>query len=376
MIFGILNLAFGQTSNASVKPTYLFGDVTEVSAKSLSIKTKTGQSELVLTEKTAFKRASADFNIATATPGELADISVGDQVTVSSLLGADGKSMIARTVYIVTKSVLLQKQAKDSELWKTRGISGKVASVNPTTSQITVDVPGLMNKTAITVTLKQDAKILRYSGDSVKFSDAKSSTLPEIKIGDQISALGDKGEDGTTLLAEAVVTGTFLQMPGTVKSVDTAKNEVIIRDTKGKDITVALGGAILMKRFPPEMAERMAMARAGGGVRPATGGPAQAPQGQQGPGRGTTRGGSRGGIEEMLERLPNITVAEIKPGEQIGLLILVSGPAPAIGDSIKAIKLIAGIEPFMRMQASSPSPNRGQGVQGGFTIPGLEGGGF
>jgi hypothetical protein len=379
LILGVFAGLFGQTPDAAVKPSYFAGDIASINAGSIVITTKAGPKEIVLTEKTAFKRASAeDFNLATATTGTLTDISVGDKATVSALLAADGRSMNARTVYFVTKADISQKRSKDSERWKTRGIFGKVASVNVSTNQITVDIPRPMGKTVVTVTLQQDAKVLRYSDDSIMFSDARKSNLSEIKPGDQISVLGNKGEDGTTLNAEAIVTGTFLQLPGTVKFVDRTQNEVVIKDSKGKDVTVALSGAIMLKRFPPEIAERMA-ARSNGGFRPRTGQGQQSPSTTQAqPVQGSTNmpGGSRGGgIEEMLERLPNITVADLKPGEQIGLLILVSGTAPKVGDHIKAIKLIAGIEPFLRMQTASPGANR-QGVQGGFTIPGLDGSGF
>ena len=36
--------------------------------------------------------------------------------------------------------------------------------------------------------------IRRYAPDSVKFADAKESTLAEIKVGDQVRARGDKSD--------------------------------------------------------------------------------------------------------------------------------------------------------------------------------------
>lgn len=83
-------------------------------------------------------------------------------------------------------------------------------------------------------------------------------------------------------------------------------------------------------------------------------------------------GGPRGGIDEMIERFPTITAADLKVGEQIGVL---STKANGSG-KIKAIKLLAGVEPFIRMAqmaAAAQGGGRGQGSQIGLSIPGLDG---
>ena len=49
----------------------------------------------------------------------------------------------------------------------------------------------------------------RYAPDSVKFSDAKPSSMSELKAGDQARVLGDKTGDAVT--AEVVVSGSFPQ---------------------------------------------------------------------------------------------------------------------------------------------------------------------
>jgi hypothetical protein len=85
-------------------------------------------------------------------------------------------------------------------------------------------------------------------------------------------------------------------------------------------------------------------------------------------------GGAGGGnIDDMIERFPNITVADLKVGDMIALSSTKNGAA----DKIKAIKLLAGVEPFLRMAAAtSGGGRRGGGVEGGFSIPGLDGIGF
>ncbi|MBA2735627.1 MAG: hypothetical protein H0U50_02450, partial [Pyrinomonadaceae bacterium] len=116
--------------------------------------------------------------------------------------------------------------------------------------------------------------------------------------------------------------------------------------------------------------------RAGGGMRPPQAGNPQSGQNQGGQGRGGfgggMRGGGQGGIDDMLERFPNITVAELKPGD----MIAVSSTKTADANRITAIKLLAGVEPFLRMAQASGAGSGGQrrqGGQGSFNIPGLDG---
>lgn len=85
------------------------------------------------------------------------------------------------------------------------------------------------------------------------------------------------------------------------------------------------------------------------------------------------RGGAQGGIDDMLERFPNITVADLKAGD----MIAVSSTKSANAARLTAIKLLAGVEPFLRAAQASGGNNNGGGQRGGgqttFNIPGLDG---
>jgi hypothetical protein len=72
----------------------------------------------------------------------------------------------------------------------------------------------------------------------------------------------------------------------------------------------------------------------------------------------------------MLERFPSITVADLKPGE----VIAVSSTKTANLDRITAIKVLAGVEPFLRVAQAqaAASGGRGQGTLS-LDIPGLDG---
>ena len=222
---GAFGLVFGQTPDGGLKPTYVMGDLMAIGDKKLTVNTKTGPVDIIIADKTAFKRASAEnLSLTTATPGAMTDISVGDKLTISGFPAADGKSIAARNVYFVTKADIAAKNAKESAEWRTRGIAGKVVTVNQQTNQIDVEIRTLTGSTNLKLTPKSDAKYLRYAPDSEKFNEAKDSTFAEVKAGDMIRTLGDKSTDGLAFTADKVLTGAFQTVAGTVVSIDAAKN--------------------------------------------------------------------------------------------------------------------------------------------------------
>jgi ribosomal protein L24 len=377
--FILIIVSVGSAQNDPLKPSVLTGDVTSVTDTKIVLNSKTGSIDVVLNSKTEFKRVPPENpTLKAAVESSVSEIGVGDKLMVTGILAADGKSVPARAVYVMTQSEISKKKAKDAEMWRTRGIAGKVATVNSQTGQVTVEIRGLMSSTTMVVTPKADAKILRYAPDSEKFNEAKPSTLAEIKAGDNIRALGDKNADNTALSAETVITGAFQTVAGTVVSTDTAANTVVIKSlTTNKDVTIDLSRASVMKRFPAEMAEKMAGGGIGGGggggvqvIRPAGGAQPQPVGGAQNRPLGQRPGGG-GGIDEMLDRFPTITAADLKVGD----MIAVSSSKGGDIDHIRAIKLLAGVEPFVKMaqmaQGANPGGRGGNAVN--FNIPGLDG---
>jgi len=220
-------LAFGQGATA-VKPTVIAGDAVSVGDKKIVVNAKTGPVEVEISDKTAFKKVSAENPVfANAANGAFGDISVGDRLTISGFPTPDGKSFPARNVYFITKKDLDAKNAKESGEWQRRGITGKVLTVNAQTNQITVETRTLTGTSNVVLTPKENAKFLRYAPDSIRFDEALVSSLPEVKTGDMVRALGDKSSDGLSFAAEQVVAGAFQTVAGTVKSVDAAKNEIV-----------------------------------------------------------------------------------------------------------------------------------------------------
>ncbi len=387
LAFGVS--AFVKAQDAAIKPSVIVGEIADVSTGKIVLKTKDGVLDVVLSGKTEYKRVSPEKpSLTTATAAAFSDIGAGDKVAVTGILAADKKSIPARAVYLMTKSDIAGKQMKDQEQWKTRGISGQVAAINAQSKEITVTSRGLMGETKTILTPKTDAKFRRYAPDSVSYSEAKASSMDEIKVGDSVRALGDKSADGANFQAEEIISGSFQTIAGTITAIDAAKNEITINNLQTKkDVKVVVGQNSVLKNFPAEMAQRMAAFQNGGGAGitppggmrpPQTGGtpPPTPPNGggmRPGGGGGSGMRGA-GGIDEMLERFPTISISDLKVGGMIAL----SSTKSANTDRVTAIKLLSGVEPFLKnpQAANGGGRRNGGGTDSGFSIPGLDGGGF
>lgn len=385
------SLVRAQETSVNMKPSVVAGEVSTLSESKIVLQTKDGAVEAALSDKTEYKRVPPENpSLKAAVPSNLADIGVGDKVIVTGILATDKKSIPARAIYLMTKADIAGKQTKDQEQWKTRGISGQVAAINPQTKEITVSARGIMGETKTLVTLKDNAAFRRYAPDSVSFNEAKTSSLDDLKVGDSVRALGDKSADGATFKAEEIISGSFQTIGGTITAIDATKNEITINNIQTKkDVVVVVGQNSVLKNFPPEMAQRISQAQSGGaGMQPPAGmgrppqnapqnAPTNAPNGQTTP-NGMRRGGGggmRGGsIDEMLERFPSIKITDLKVGEMIAF----SSTKTANQQRITAIKLLSGVEPFLKAPAAAAGNNggrqRGGGTDSGFSIPGLEGG--
>jgi hypothetical protein len=393
LIGSVFSSVPAQNAEGGVKPSVVTGEVVSTSNDKIVLQTKDSVIDVVLTGKTEYKRVPPENpSLKAAVAANFSDIGVGDKLLVTGIVSADKKTLPAKAVYLMTKADIVQRQTKEQEQWRTRGISGKVTVVNSQARQITVSTRGFAGENITVLTAKENADFRRYAPDSVQFSQAKQSTIDEIKPGDMIRALGDKSADGASFSAERIVTGSFQTVGGTIKAIDVAKKEITVTNIQTKkDMTIAVGDNSVLKQFPAEMAQRMAQMQAmqAGGMQP--GGqagmrPPQRPNPQGGQpnaegqaggrrmGQGSGGMGMRGGgsIDDMLERFPNITVADLKVGD----MIAASSTKGANSDRVTAIKLLSGVEPFLKApQVAGGRQNGGQrgGQDSGFSIPGLDG---
>lgn len=391
--------AQAQTTEAQ-RPSLVPGEVTAIDAagKKIALKTKDGEVAVAFDDKTVYKRVSPEnpTDLKSATPAALGDVAVGDSVVAVGKLSDDKKSLApTRSIYLMTKADISKKQQTEQQKWSS-GVAGRVTAINPATNEITVSArAGIAGDRTVTVAVSDKTQYRRYAPNSVKFSQAKISNLGDLKVGDQLRARGEKTPDGARLTAEEIVSGSFKMVAGTITAVDVAKNEITVKEANtNKIVVVQVNNDTLLRRFPPEMAQRMAMMQAmrasgqtmpqgmpmGGGqggatAQPRPGNPngaAGAPGGMgQGAGGGMMRQGG-GDVDQMLERLPALTLSELKPGDAIAA----SSTAGATPDRVTAIKFVAGVEPFLtqpQMPGGSGGARPAGGASPSINIPGLDG---
>src|SRR6185437_14936554 len=138
-------------------------------------------------------------------------------------------------------------------------------------------------------------------------------------------------------------------------------------------LTIVIKQDAVLRRFPAEFGMGFG-ARPGGGAAPAGGGQGQAAQGNaqqrpQGAGPGGQGGpGGRPGfnINDMLERLPTISIADVKVGDTI----IVSSTQGVDPTRLTAIALVSGADTLLAMLAprpaagQAPNPAAGLGSSG------------
>ncbi len=376
-----------------ITATLALGDVTAMNAeqKTLSLKTKDGDITVTLADSTQYQKASPEnpADLKLATPAALTDIGVGDRLIASGKVSDDKKTLASRRIILMTKSDISKRQQAESEAWS-KGLNGKVTAVDPVKKELTVRLHGLVGEKFIVINDTSNTKFRRYSPNSVKFSDAVAGKYDEVKTGDQLRARGTRSEDGTHFTADEVIFGSFRTAGGVITAIDVAKNEVTINDVVAKKpVTISLSEGTILKKFPLELAQRFVMMQMMGGQRPPGQGapqgapaagsttpqpsPTPAAQGQGGaPGQGGTpiRTGPGGGtLDDMLERLPAITLADLKVGDAIA----VSSTGGQDPTRISAIKLLAGVEPFLNAPAMQRPQGGPQQSSPSINIPGLDG---
>jgi hypothetical protein len=391
-VVSVLSLSFGsfgQTPSASPTTPAIVGVIGEVknldaASNQIIVRADNGVLYTVnLSEKTKYKRSAPGAKtLENATAITLADVGSGDRVWAYGRVSEAQKTVPAQMLVVMSKADLAKKQEQERAEWRRRGVSGIVASVNPSTQEITVSSRSLMGAPqAVIIPVTDKVMMRRYPPDTIpKYSEAKPSKFEEVKVGDQMRALGDKTADGTHLTAEEIVFGTFKIAGGTVTAIDAATNQIKITELQTKKpLTIILKPESVLRRLP----EGGGMFAGGmGGPGAASGAPAQgqgqAQQRPQGAGPGGPQGGGpgRGGagmnMADMLERLPTISINELKVGDTI-IMSSLQGADPT---QLTAISLVAGIEPLLTMMAARQQTGGQAGRPQGVDLNGSFGGMF
>src|SRR5271170_3572753 len=356
VLSGSSTMLMAQAPAAAPAAARQIGTVTVVAGNSLTLKTDAGQEVSVAVADGAriLQLAPGSTDLKTAQAITLADIAVGDRVLVSGKAGDTASAFSASRVILMKSSDIAQKHEMEQADWQKRGTGGIVSAVDPATGTLTVTI----GTKKVAVITSSATKFRRYAGDSVKFEDAKPGTLAQIQVGDQLRVLGTKSDDGTSLQAEVVVSGSFKNLAGLIATLDAATGTLTLKDlaTK-KTVTVTVTANSNVRMLPPQAAAMFAARAKGGAAGAGTSGGAS-PQGAghaDASGEGRPGGAGRSGgadLSQLVARLPNKTIADLKVGDAV--MIVASQPDPG-SSTLTAVTLLSGVEPILAAAPGAPS---------------------
>src|SRR5215213_1483119 len=374
---GLITLLASQGGDPNITAKYAIGEVKTIdaTARQLTIKTDAGSMVTVsLTDKTTYKKlAPGETSLTNATDVAFADLAEGDRVMARGTVSADQKSVPAVMVIVMTKGDLAKKADAERAEWRRRGLLGVITALKPETKEITITHRTMAGNQLVVIPVSDKTEMRRYAPDSIKFGDAKPSEFSELKVGDQLRALGDRTEDPLRFNPQKVVTGSFRTVGGVVTAINAATGEIKVNELEKKTpLTIVIKQDAVLRRFPAEMGMGLGPRPGGpggqGGTAPAggAGNAQQRPQGG-GPGAGGPGGPRPGGgfnINDMLERLPTISIADVKVGDTI----IVSSTQGVDPTRLTVISLVAGADTLLAMLAPRPqagqAPNPAAGLGG------------
>lgn len=371
----------GITANGAIGEVKVIDSV----GKLLIVKTDAGSLVTVaLSDKTIYMRlAPGEKTLTNATKIAFSDVGEGDRVWARGKVADDQKSVPATALIVMNKVDIAKKQETERAEWKKRGVLGIVTALKPETKEVTISTRTMAGPQPLIIPISDKVELRRYAPDSIKFSDARTAKFDELKVGDQLRALGERNTAGTAFNAEKVVTGSFKTVAGVITAIDVASGEVRINDLQTKQpLTIVIKHDSVLRKFPAasEMGGMMMMGRPGGGGGAGGPTPAAGPGGGPGAGQGAGQGAGRGGgglnMQDMLERLPIIAIADVKVGDTI----IVSSTKGADPTRLTAISFISGADTLLNLLAArqqqaggpatpNPAAGLGSGIQFGIGLP-------
>ena len=351
-----------QESTATGAATRRIGAVKAVNGTVITLSPDSG-SELNVTVQPAtriVRIAPGEKDLKNATPIQLQDVQVGDRVLVGGKVSDDKASLVASSVVVMKRSDLEARHEQDLQDWQKRGMDGPVKTVDAPAGTLTISARGK----DVVLHTSRNTVIRRYAPDSVKFDDAKASTLEEIHPGDQVRARGDRSADGAALTADEIVSGTFRNFAGTVISVDASSSTLSVHDLLSKKtLLIKITSDSQLRHLPPEIAQMMAKRLKGATAAAMSGGSSPSgstasdqndrsasPPGGNGAG---ARAGGAPDLQRLINRVPAGSLADLHKGDAV---VILSTEGTASGPST-AIELVSGVEPILQA-----APNAGQAM--------------
>jgi hypothetical protein len=297
----------------------------DLAAKRVTIKTDTGpEMTVVCDEATRFLRiVPGAKDLENAAPISAPELAVGDRILARGRSSGDTGSFAATSIIVISKADLARKHAAERAEWEKRGVGGVITALDPAAKEITITAPTTAGAKPMVIAFAPGATLRRYAPNSVKFSDARPSRFEELKIGDQVKALGTANETRSRYTAEELVAGSFRVIAGAVASIDAAQNTFVTTiPGANKPMQAQVSADSTVRRLSPEIAQILAARNK------ADNSPDQSPK----------------DLQSLIEKLPPLTLTDLRPGDAIIFTFATGEDA----SHITAITLLAGVEPLLK----------------------------
>ena len=319
------------------------GSVQSIQGNTVVLKDDAGQEIKVTIQENAriLRVAPGQTDLKSAVPMTASDIQAGDRMLVRGQAGKSADSLVASAIIVMRKGDVAEKQQQERMEWQRHGTGGIVSAIDSGAGTVTLSVTPTQN---VMVKTTPQTLFLRYALNSVRFEDAVKGSFSEIKVGDQLRARGTRSADGKELTADEVISGTFRNIAGTITGVDAGSSTVTVKDVLSKkSVKIKIAADTQMRKLPEQLAQRIAFFLKS----PEAAQAAAARFQQRGPG-GPRAGGGSPDFQQMISRLPAVTVADLKKEEAV---MIVS--TPGTGNSeVTAITLLSGVEPILTSNTS------------------------
>lgn len=381
LAIGVALLPSSHAQNApnSPKPAaHVIGTVTATNPAAHTIQVKqdkTGTEYTVSLEntKTLLKVEPGAKDLKNATRFTASDLAAGDRVDVYGTNPEGSNTIAARSVLLITARDLQKAHQAEAAAWQ-RSTAGVVTLVDPSAQKLTINVRTPAGPKAVTVEAQKTTDFTRYSPETPK--TPAPSQIADIHPGDQVRVIGQTNADDSTITAEKIYSGAFRTVPATVLSIAPDGKSMTVRSlTTKQPIAVAFNQETAVRKLTPQVAMMLArrlnptfrQAAATGGnpqtsdnAAGASPYAAKAPEAnareRAGPGagsqganttspRGPIRAGASGDLSQLIERMPQIPVTDLKPGDAV----VVSGATTGADSShLIATNIVAGVEPIFQ----------------------------
>ncbi|MGC1912427.1 MAG: hypothetical protein WA660_11390, partial [Candidatus Acidiferrales bacterium] len=346
---------------AATAPAKALGAIETISGNQITLKTDAGVKVSVSVADGAriLEIAPGETDLKKAVAIPLSSLQAGDRILVRG--PGDAKSIAAAVVIAMKKSDVDAQQQAERTAWQ-HGVGGLVSAVDTTNGTIVISRAAPSGAKTITVHVLPGTAVRRYSADSVKFEDAKPSTLSEIQVADQVRARGTPNADGTEFNADAIVSGSFRNVAGRITAADAATQTITVNDAiSKKPVAIKITAQTQLRRLSPEVAVRLAARFAAPGGNGGAAG--MHPTGGMGAREGGTGGGTGGpgatpassparparDISQILNSQPSVTMSDLHSGDAV-MVVATGGAEP---DDVTAVALLDGVDALLSSASSA-----------------------